>query len=159
MPYATTDLCDAHSDEVRVAEPLFRDFGGLSAFDGPIATLEVFEDNSLVRAALEEPGQGRVLVVDGRGSLRCALLGGNLAALAEEKGWAGVVVFGAVRDARELAAAKIGVKALAAHPRKSEKKGAGKRDVPVAFAGVTFAPGEWLYADEDGIIVSARRLA
>lgn len=159
MPFATTDLCDAHEGKVRVAEPLFRDFGGLPAFDGPIVTLEVFEDNSLVRAALEEPGQGRVLVVDGRGSLRCALLGGNLAALAEEKGWSGVVVFGAVRDSRELATAKIGVKALAPHPRKSEKKGAGRRDVPVTFAGVTFTPGEWLYADEDGIIVAASQLA
>jgi len=159
MPFATTDLCDAHPDQVRVAEPLFRDFGGLLAFDGSIVTLEVFEDNSLVRTALEEAGQGRVLVVDGRGSLRCALLGGNLAALAEEKGWSGVIVFGAVRDSRELAAAKIGVKALAAHPKKSEKKGAGRRDVPVSFAGVTFTPGEWLYADEDGIIVSASSLA
>lgn len=159
MPFATTDLCDAHEGKVRVAEPLFRDFGGLIAFDGPIVTLEVFEDNSLVRTALEEPGQGRVLVVDGRGSLRCALLGGNLAALAEEKGWSGVVVFGAVRDSRELAAAKVGVKALAPHPKKSEKKGAGRRDVPVTFAGVTFTPGEWLYADEDGIIVAASKLA
>lgn len=158
MPLATTDLCDAHPSDVRVAEPLFRDFGGLPAFAGPIATLDVFEDNSLVRTALEEQGEGRVLVIDGRGSLRCALLGGNLAALAEEHGWAGVVVFGAVRDTRELAAAKIGVKALAAHPKKSEKKGAGRRDVPVTFAGVTFTPGEWLYADEDGVIVSAKRL-
>lgn len=158
MPLATTDLCDAHPSDVRLAEPLFRDFGGLPAFAGPIATLDVFEDNSLVRTALEEQGEGRVLVIDGRGSLRCALLGGNLAALAEEHGWAGVVVFGAVRDTRELAAAKIGVKALAAHPKKSEKKGAGRRDVPVTFAGVTFTPGEWLYADEDGVIVSAKRL-
>lgn len=158
MPVATTDLCDAHPADVRVAEPLFRDFGGLSAFAGPIATLDVFEDNSLVRTALEEQGEGRVLVIDGRGSLRCALLGGNLAALAEEHGWSGVVVFGAVRDSRELAAAKIGVKALAAHPKKSEKKGAGRRDVPVTFAGITFTPGEWLYADEDGVIVSSKRL-
>ncbi|MBI2388001.1 MAG: ribonuclease E activity regulator RraA [Deltaproteobacteria bacterium] len=151
-PQATTDLCDARPD-ARAAEPLFRDFGGQRAFAGAIATLAVFEDNSLVRTALEEPGQGRVLVVDGRGSLRCALLGGNLAALAEKNGWSGVVVFGAVRDAREIAATKIGVKALAAHPKKSEKRGAGSRDVEVTFAGVTFVPGHHLYADEDGIVV------
>lgn len=159
MSHATTDLCDAHPEQVRVVEPLFREFGGKTVFEGPIATLEVFEDNSLVRTALEEPGLGRVLVVDGRGSLRCALVGGNLAALAEKNGWSGLVVFGAVRDARELAAAKVAVRALAAHPRKSEKKGAGRRDVPVTFAGVTFTPGEWLYGDEDGLIVSARPLA
>ena len=156
MPFATTDLCDAHA--VQVAEPLFRNFGGLTSFSGAMVTLEVFEDNSLVRAALEEPGQGRVLVVDGRGSLRCALFGGNLVALADKNGWSGVLVFGAVRDTRELSAAKVGVKALAAHPMKSEKKGLGRRDVPVTFAGVTFTPGEWLYADEDGVIVSASKL-
>lgn len=151
-PKATTDLCDARAD-ARAAEPLFRDFGGVRAFAGPIVTLALFEDNSLVRTALEEPGQGRVLVVDGRGSLRCALLGGNLAALAEKNGWSGVVVFGAVRDTRELAAAKVGVKALAAHPKKSDKRGVGSRDVEVTFAGVTFVPGHLLFADEDGIVV------
>ncbi|MGZ3475141.1 MAG: ribonuclease E activity regulator RraA [Polyangiales bacterium] len=157
MVLATTDLSDAHSD-VQIAEPLFRDFGGERAFFGPIATLKVFEDNALVREALESQGEGRVLVVDGAGSLRCALVGGNLAALAEKNGWSGIVVFGAVRDTRELATAKVGVKALAPHPKKSIKKGAGERDVPVTFAGVTFNPGAWLYADEDGIIVSESRL-
>jgi regulator of ribonuclease activity A len=157
MLLATTDLSDAHSD-VQIAEPLFRDFGGERAFFGPIATLKLFEDNALVREALESPGEGRVLVVDGAGSLRCALVGGNLAALAEKNGWSGIVVFGAVRDTRELATAKVGVKALAPHPKKSIKKGAGERDVPVTFAGVTFRPGAWLYADEDGILVSERRL-
>ncbi|MGZ3451309.1 MAG: ribonuclease E activity regulator RraA [Polyangiales bacterium] len=157
MVLATTDLSDAHSD-VQIAEPLFRDFGGERAFFGPIATLKLFEDNALVREALESQGEGRVLVVDGAGSLRCALVGGNLAALAEKNGWSGIVVFGAVRDTRELATAKVGVKALAPHPKKSIKKGAGERDVPVTFAGVTFNPGAWLYADEDGIIVSESRL-
>jgi regulator of ribonuclease activity A len=157
MAISTTDLCDAHPD-VRVAEPIFRDFGGAKAFAGPIVTLKLFEDNSLVREQLEQPGGGRVLVVDGGGSLRCALLGGNLAALAEQNGWSGVVVFGAVRDTRELQAAKVGVKALAPHPRKSDKRGIGERDVKVTFAGVTFHPGEHLYADEDGIVVSARGL-
>lgn len=156
--HATTDLCDAHAKEVRIAEPVFRDFGGARAFSGAIATLKVFEDNSLVRDALEQPGNGRVLVVDGGGSLRCALLGGNLAQLAEKNGWSGVVVHGAVRDTRELAEANVGVKALAPHPKKSEKRGLGERDVPVTFAGVTFTPGEHLYADEDGVIVSGKAL-
>jgi len=155
---AITDLCDAHPNDVRIVDPVFRDFGGLRAFGGPIVTLQLFEDNSLVRDALETPGKGRVLVVDGGGSLRCALLGGNLAAVAEKNGWSGVVVYGAVRDTRELAAAKVGVKALAPHPKKSNKRGLGDRDVIVTFAGVTFKPGEYLYADEDGIIVSARAL-
>ena len=157
MP-AITDLCDAHPDEVSIAEPIFRDFGGVTAFAGPIVTLKVFEDNSLVREAVEQPGLGRVLVVDGGGSLRCALFGGNLAVLAEKSGWSGVVVYGAVRDTRELAVARVGVKALAPHPRKSNKRGLGDRDIPVTFAGVTFTPGHHLYADEDGILVSARAL-
>ncbi len=156
--FATTDLSDAHPDDVRVVDPVFRDFGGIRAFSGPIATLKLFEDNSLVRESLEKPGQGRVLVVDGGGSLRCALVGGNLAALGENNGWSGIVVYGAVRDTRELAAAKVGVKALAPHPKKSDKNGIGQRDVAVTFAGVTFRPGEHLYADEDGILVSARAL-
>lgn len=158
MAFATTDLCDAHPDDVRVVDPIFRDFGGLRAFHGVVVTSKLFEDNSLVREALEQPGAGRVLVVDGGGSLRCALLGGNLAVLAERNGWAGVVVFGAVRDTRELAAANVGVKALAAHPKKSDKRGVGQRDVAVTFAGVTFHPGDHLYADDDGIVVSSRPL-
>ena len=150
----TTDLCYAHPQAVRVAEPIFRDFGGRVAFAGPISTLKVFEDNALVRAALEEPGNGRVLVVDGAGSKRTALVGGNLAQLAVKNGWDGILVFGCIRDSAEIAAADVGVKALAAHPVKSAKKGAGERDVPVTFAGVTFAPGQWLYADGDGVITA-----
>lgn len=157
MLLATTDLSDAHAD-AQIAEPLFRDFGGERAFFGPVVTLKIFEDNALVRELLESSGEGRVLVIDGAASLRCALVGGNLAALAEKNGWTGIVVNGAVRDTRELATAKVGIKALAAHPKKSVKKGAGERDVPVTFAGVTFRPGAWLYADEDGILVSEQRL-
>jgi regulator of ribonuclease activity A len=157
MLLATTDLSDAHAD-AQIAEPLFRDFGGERAFFGPITTLKIFEDNALVRELLESNGEGRVLVIDGAASLRCALVGGNLAALAEKNGWTGIVVNGAVRDTRELASAKVGIKALAAHPKKSVKKGTGERDVPVTFAGVTFRPGAWLYADEDGILVSEQRL-
>jgi regulator of ribonuclease activity A len=155
---ATTDLSDAHPGLVRHAAPVFRDFGGVLAFSGPIATLKVFEDNAMVRKAVEGPGDGRVLVVDGGGSLNCALFGGNLAALAAENGWAGVVVHGCVRDTGELAAAAVGVKALAAHPKRSARAGAGEADIALTFAGVTFTPGEWLYADGDGIIVSAAKL-
>lgn len=159
MPFATPDLCDQFGAEVRVAEPLFRDWGGVVHFAGPMATLRVFEDNALVRATLETPGSGRVLVVDGGGSLRTALLGGNLAGLAHRNGWSGVVINGCVRDTAELAATPVGVKALHAIPRKSAKNGAGEREVPVAFAGVTFSPGAWLYADGDGIVIADRKLA
>ena len=158
MPFATPDLCDEFGAEVRVAEPLFRDFGGVERFAGPIATLRVFEDNALVRQALEMPGEGRVLVVDGGGSLRSALVGGNLATLARENGWSGLVVYGCIRDAVEIASTPVGVKALHAVPRRSAKAGAGERGVPVAFAGVTFTPGAWLYADRDGIVVADRKL-
>jgi len=158
MPFATTDLCDEFGAEVSVAEPLFRDWGGTASFAGPIETLRVFEDNGLVRQTLEGPGQGRVLLVDGGGSLRTALVGGNLAALAHRNGWAGLVVHGCIRDAAEIAATPIGVKALSAIPRKSAKAGAGERGVPVTFAGVTFFPGAHLYADRDGIVVADRNL-
>jgi regulator of ribonuclease activity A len=155
----TTDLWDAHANELRLLEPLFRDFGGKRAFHGPIATLKVFEDNALVRSTLETPGQGRVLVVDGGGSVRRALVGGNLGKLAEQNGWAGIVVFGAVRDSLELVACNVGVKALALIPAKGEKTGAGERDVAVTFAGATLKPGDFLYADEDGILVSEQLYA
>jgi regulator of ribonuclease activity A len=120
--------------------------------------VNVYEDNVLVRAALEQPGDGRVLVVQGSGSLRCALLGDQLAALAHANGWAGVVVHGCIRDSRAIAEIPIGVKALGANPRKSAKLGAGERDVPVTFAGLEFHPGHYLYADEDGIAVCEGRL-
>ncbi|MGE5227049.1 MAG: ribonuclease E activity regulator RraA [Planctomycetaceae bacterium] len=155
-PIATTDLCDDHPGEVRVAAPVLRDFGGAEAFSGPIATVRVFEDNVLVRQALEEPGEGRVLVVDGGGSLACALLGDRLAALALANGWAGVLVHGCVRDAARLRELSIGVKALGAHPRRSGKVGEGERDVSVTFAGVTFAPGWFVTSDADGVVVTER---
>ncbi len=158
MATPTTDLCDAHPDDVRVVAPLFRDFGGNGAFSGPIVTIKSFEDNVILRKALEEPGAGMVLVVDGGGSLRCALMGGNLADIGVKSGWSGVLINGCVRDVGDLRAAAIGIKALAAHPVKSGKKGEGARDVPVTFGGVTFRPGEFLHADADGIVVSARAL-
>lgn len=158
MQISTADLYDAHEDSVQVAEPLYRDFGGVSAFHGQVATVKVFEDNSLVREALQEPGQGRVLVVDGGGSLHCALMGDVLAKLAVDNGWAGVVVHGCVRDSRALAGLALGVKALATNPRRSVKRGQGERGVLVSFAGVSVHHGDWLYADEDGLLISSAPL-
>ncbi len=154
MTLLTADLYDAHGDALQVASPLLRDYGGRRAFHGPVATLKVHEDNSLVREALGEPGAGRVLVVDGGGSLRCALLGDNLARMAAANGWAGVVIHGCIRDSVEIGKLPVGVKALATHPAKSLKRGEGQRDVPVRFADVVFEPGSYLYADEDGIVVA-----
>jgi regulator of ribonuclease activity A len=155
---STTDLCDAYGDELQVAEPGLTSMGGTAAFGGPIATVQVLEDNVLVRQALEEPGQGRVLVIDGGGSLRCALLGDMLATTARDHGWTGIIVHGCIRDSQAVGDLAIGVMALATHPRKSAKLGTGSRDVPVTFAGVTFQPGHIVYADRDGIVVAARPL-
>ncbi len=154
MNYATTDLSDAHP-EAQVCDPLFKDYGGRKAFHGPIKTLKIFEDNALVRSTLETPGEGRVLVVDGGGSNRCALVGGNLGQLAVKNNWAGIVVYGYIRDKEEIGEQQVGVKALGTHPRKSEKGlHSGHADKVVSFAGVTFRPGAWLYADADGVVVS-----
>jgi regulator of ribonuclease activity A len=153
----TCDLCDAHrldSDGAfRVLPPVFRSFGGRERFAGPVATVKCHEDNTLVKAALDTPGQGRVLVVDGGGSLRRALVGGNLAAAAARNGWAGIVVDGAVRDVAELAACEVGIRALASMPMPTDKRNQGQTEVPVVVQGVIVRPGEWLYADEDGIVV------
>ena len=157
MDFATADLSDAFP-EVAIAEPVFRDFGGQRSFHGVVSTILTFEDNSLVRAALSEPGDGRVLIVDGGASTRCALLGDLLAALGSEHGWSGTVVNGCVRDSAVLAGIPFGIKALATCPRKSVKLGRGERDVPVTFAGVTFSPGHHVYADADGVLVSAEEL-
>jgi regulator of ribonuclease activity A len=150
---ATTDLCDAHP-EIQVCDPVFQAFGGASAFSGPIATLKLFEDNTLIKQAVESPGGGRVLVVDGGGSKRCGLVGGNLAASAATNGWAGIVVYGCIRDSDELAELPLGVRALAAFPRKSQRGlHPGQVGIPVIFAGVVFREGEWLAADADGVVV------
>ena len=133
-----------------------RDFGGILRFSGPASTVRCFENNPLVREALNEPGRGRVLVVDGGGSRRCALLGDNLAGLASENGWAGVVINGCLRDAEDIGSIPIGVKAIAPHPLKSSKRDPGARDVPVSFAGITVTPGDWVYADMDGVIVGGK---
>ena len=156
MTQATTDISDALGDAARVAAPVFSDYGGQKNFSGQIATVRCIEDNSFVRQALEEPGEGRVLVVDGGGSTSCALLGDMLAALAHRNGWAGIVVNGCIRDSAEIANIDIGIKALATHPRKSRKQGLGELDIPVEFAGIEFLPGEYLYADPDGVVVTAK---
>ncbi len=153
------DLCDAHGDLVKVAEPLFHDFGALRAFHGPITTIKCHEDNALVRATFETPGAGRVLVIDGGGSLRRALVGDKIGSLMIANGWAGVLVYGAVRDVEVLATMPVAVRALGVTPIPPIKEGVGERDVTVRFAGVDFTPGQWLYADENGVLVSATRLA
>jgi regulator of ribonuclease activity A len=163
--FATCDFCDAHlkagetDPGFRVLPPVFHSYGGRARFCGPVSTVKCFEDNSLVKAAVESPGQGRVLVVDGGGSLRRALVGGNLAAAAARNGWAGVVVDGAVRDTAELAACDVGIRALALIPLPTVKRNEGQADVAVQVQGVSVRPGDWLYADADGIVVAAQALA
>lgn len=158
MEIQTADLCDAHEGKLRVVTPMFRSYGGRSAFGGEIATLKVFEDNSLVRTVLEGRGDGKVLVVDGGGSMRCALVGDQLALLGVKNGWAGVIVYGCIRDSKAIGGMNLGVLALGTHPLKSIKKGAGDANVAVSFGGVTFAPGNFVYADEDGVVVSETAL-
>ena len=156
---STADLCDDHRPRLRVPDLPLLDFGRRRAFAGQIETVVAPEDNTLVRAALEEDGRGRVLVVDGLGSRRCALLGDNIAAMAAGNGWEGLVIHGCVRDSAELAGIDLGVKALGTNPTKSGKRGWGVRGEPVTFGGVTFAPGDHLYADADGVVVADRPLA
>jgi regulator of ribonuclease activity A len=158
MSFTTPDLYDANENSVQVAEPLFRAYGGTARFSGIISTLKLHEDNSLVRTVLESPGNGRVLVIDGGGSLRCALVGDQLALLAIKNNWVGIIVNGCIRDSVEIAGMTIGIRALNTNPRKSVKKGAGDRDLVVSFAGVSFKPGDYVYADEDGIVVSPKAL-
>ena len=158
MKVKTTDLCDRYAPETAVADPVFKDYGGAPVFAGEIATVEVYEDNVLVRKTLEEPGRGRVLVVDGGGSLRCALVGGIIADLAYRNGWAGILVYGCIRDSDEIAQVPIGVKALNSNPLRPRKQGTGQTGVAVTFAGVTFTPGHYVYGDSDGVIVSAKEL-
>ena len=168
--FATCDLCDAHQDDTsgdfRVLPPAFRDFGAVKKFCGPVVTVKCHEDNSLVKAAVDSPGfvdgpEGRiarVLVVDGGGSLRRALLGGNLGAAAARNGWAGVVVDGCVRDVAELAGHPVGIRALASMPLPTRKKNQGQSGGTVQVQGIWVRPGDWLYADEDGMVVSSTRL-
>jgi regulator of ribonuclease activity A len=164
MTTATTDLCDANEDRLadgrlRLLPPIFKSFGARASFSGNIETLRVFEDNTLVRATLDSAGRGRVLIVDGGASLRCALVGGMLGQLAQDNGWAGIVVNGCIRDAAELIVCRVGIRALATCPRKSRKGGGGERAIPIDVAGVRVAPQQWCYADDDGILIADQPLA
>ncbi len=158
MELKTTDLCDKYCDIVRVAEPGFNDFGGLDHFSGRIHTIKCHEDNSLVRKALESDGEGKILVVDGGGSMRCALLGDMLGDLAIRNKWNGVIVYGCIRDSVALALLPLGIKALDTIPLKSNKRNEGQENITVHFAGVDFIPGQFVYCDPDGIIVSKDQL-
>lgn len=158
MSFVTCDLCDDHPDDVRVCEPLFGSFGGRSTFGGEIVTVKCHEDNSRVKETLATPGKGKVLVVDGGGSLRCALLGDMIGESAVKNGWEGVIVYGCVRDVDALAELDLGVHALASIPLKSVRKDVGEMNLPVTFGGVTFRSGEFVYADNNGIVASARNL-
>ncbi len=160
--FATCDFCDAHKGDTsgafRVLPPVFKSFGALPRFCGPVVTVKCHEDNTPVKAAVESEGNNRVLVVDGGGSLRRALLGGNLGAAAARNGWAGVVIDGCVRDVAELAECQTGIRALACMPLPTERKAAGQMNVPVQIQGVWVRPGDWLYADDDGMVVADRNL-
>ena len=159
MTILTADLCDEFAADIQVADPIFRIYGGRRNFGGQVVTVRVFEDNPLIRSALEEAGSRRVLVVDGGASQRCALLGGNIARLASENGWSGVVINGCIRDRAEVDATDIGVRALNTCPRKSRKQGLGDKGVDLFFAGMDVRPGDYIFADEDGIVVSGRDLS
>jgi regulator of ribonuclease activity A len=159
----TTDLCDANealfdSGELNVLAPGWLSFGARERFCGTARTVKLFEDNTVLAQVVKEPGAGQVLVVDAGGSTRCAVLGGNLARSAADNGWAGVVVFGAVRDVEEIGGCAIGVRARAVTPRRSIKRGEGQRDLVVFVTGARISPGDWVYADRDGVLVCARRL-
>jgi regulator of ribonuclease activity A len=156
--FTTADLIDDFGDELQSCETQFRQYGIRPFFAGPILTVQCFRDNSLVKKVLGTPGAGRVLVVDGGGSLASALMGDLIAASAVEQGWAGVVINGAVRDVSTLRTLELGIKALGSNPRKSTKSGAGDVGIPVRFGGVEFRPDAWLYSDEDGIVIADRRL-
>ncbi|WKE65342.1 ribonuclease E activity regulator RraA [Gallaecimonas kandeliae] len=158
MEYNTSALCDTYIDMVDVVEPVFASFGGRASFGGKVSTVKCFEDNALIREMLEEDGEGRVLLVDGGGSMRRALIDAGLAELALANHWEGLVVNGAVREVDALEELDIGIQALAAIPVGAEDKGHGETEVPVNFAGVTFLPEDWLYADSTGIILSPEQL-
>ena len=158
MAYTTPDICDEHLADIQILEPLFTEFGGREKFSGEVVTIKCFEDNSLVKQQLANDGRGKVLVVDGGGSLRCALLGDMLGDMAAQNGWQGVVVNGCVRDVEILKKIAIGVRALNCYPLKSNKRNEGQLNVPVRFAGVNVEPGQYLYADENGMVVATKKL-
>ena len=158
MNLCTADLVDEHEATLRCCDVQLRQFGGVARFSGPVRTVKCFEDNPLIKQTLSTPGEGAVLVVDAGGSLRCSLMGDYIAGLGVKNGWAGIIIWGAVRDTVALGQLPIGVKALGSNPLRSKKTGSGQQDVPVSFGGMVFRPNDWLYSDEDGIVVSDKRL-
>lgn len=158
MEYNTSALCDIYLDQVDVVEPMFSNFGGCASFAGQITTVKCFESNALIRNVLEEDGNGRILLIDGGGSLRKALIDAELAALAEENEWEGIVVYGCIREVDDLEDMSIGIQALASIPVGASKHDTGEIDVPVNFGGVTFLPEDYVYADNTGIILSQEPL-
>jgi len=158
MSCSVPDICDRFYDEIRVFDPVFRDYGARRRFCGPIVTVKCFEDNSLVRDLVRSEGRGRVLVVDGGGSTRRALLGDQLAAAAAANGWQGLLIYGCVRDVEILETIDLGIKALNSIPVKTDKRGEGQLDLPLHFAGARILPGEYLYADANGVVVAVRDL-
>lgn len=158
MTIVLPDLCDGFPEWVKVLEPMFSNFGGRESFGGRIVTIKCHEDNSLVAQQVTETGEGKVLVVDGGGSLRCGLLGDNLALKAQENGWEGIVIYGCIRDVDVIRELDIGVQALASHPMKSIKRNVGLLNVTVSIGGVEILPGDYLYADNNGVLVSAKAL-
>ncbi|MGH7885796.1 MAG: ribonuclease E activity regulator RraA [Thermodesulfobacteriota bacterium] len=158
MNISTPDLCDEYPEFVRVVEPIFVNLGGMESFGGEIVTIKCFEDNSLVKETANSPGDGRIIVVDGGGSMRRALCGDLVAESAMNNGWAGFIIYGCIRDVDEISEMKIGMQALGVIPIKTEKRGIGDLNIPVTFGGVTFIPGEFVYADNNGIVLSSKKL-
>ncbi|HZG73808.1 MAG TPA: ribonuclease E activity regulator RraA [Chondromyces sp.] len=154
----TADLCDDYADELNICTEEFKSYGGKKRFSGPISTVKVVDDNVLVKEALQTIPEGSVLVVDGGGSKKCALLGDRLGEIAQDRKLAGVIINGCARDTADLSQQNIGVLALGSHPLKSKKEGKGERDITVSFGGINWVPGHYVYADEDGVVVSSRKL-
>lgn len=154
----TPDLCDEYPDLVQVLTPMLQNFGGVDSFGGEIVTVKCFEDNSVVKEQVAKPGQGKVMVVDGGGSLRNALLGDMLAEKAAENGWEGLIIYGCIRDVDVIRQTNLGVQAITTNPRKTEKRGIGDLNIPVTFGGITFMPGQFVYADNNGVIVAPTKL-
>lgn len=158
MDYSTSDLCDHFADVVDVLEPMFINFGGKTAFSGRIRTVKCFENNELIRSILEEEGEDTILLIDGGGSTRRALIDIDLAELAVDNNWQGIIVYGAVRHVDELEECNIGIQAISSIPVSADSEGAGEQGIPVNFAGVSFYDDDYLYADSTGIIISAEEL-
>lgn len=158
MDFKTADLVDDFDPEVELCNLPFKSFGRRRAFYGEVQTVKCFEDNALLKAELQQPGRGRVLVVDAGGSTRVAMVGDIIAGLAIDNGWAGILVNGCIRDSEEIDSMAIGLRCLGTSPKKSSKEGAGQAGIPIKFGGVIFRPGDYVYSDADGVLVSASKL-